>query len=635
MLIKELSMLYPSSHQKGYFPNWCLIFVFAALLIGVVVTKIADYDFWWHLNLGRQIFEQMTPIVVDQFSYTFAGVSQFNGEWLADLTIYLSYLLGGFGGVAVLKVVLLAVTFFFLAKAACLGSDQDKVSLVAVVLSLVVVLFALRFRLFVRPFLFSYLFVGMFLFLLQKYRHDFNYKRLWILPVLVILWANCSKGFFYGPLLVGLLAMSELFEGRRNKHLWVLFLLTLGASCLNPEGSQPYVSLIKVMTGTSLLNLVGEHQPLSAQLLWGQSWHYFIGFQILFAGCLVYFLAMKGWRNIFLLLVFMVFVTPSFFLVRMIDFFALTACLPFYLFCEQVFVKFRISDFCHSRTVISGMAILLFCLILYAVPNNSTYAFGLGPKEKNIPAGALAFLENNDVEGRLFNSYPYGGYISWISPERKVFIDGRVNQLYTPDFHKDYFRIIGEPDQWAAAEKRWGFTVAILEYEKMSMGRHYPAHLVTNPNWVPVYWDKHTIVYIKDIPKHSELIKKYGYRVARPVFYDFKYLQHMQASKNQSELMAGLNEDIARDQNNQEVRLAKAFYLFKLNSSYYQREILAELDASLALEPNVAMEHSTKGYFLLRKGDKAGALKKAEEALRLDPSDRGGKALLKMLNQEK
>jgi hypothetical protein len=58
--------------------------------------------------------------------------------------------------------------------------------------------------------------------------------------------------------------------------------------------------------------------------------------------------------------------------------------------------------------------------------------------------------------------------------------------------------------------------------------------------------------------------------------------------------MVGLNEDIARDQNNQEVRLAKAFYLFKLNSSYYQREILAELDASLALEPNVAMEHSKK-----------------------------------------
>jgi hypothetical protein len=37
----------------------------------------------------------------------------------------------------------------------------------------------------------------------------------------------------------------------------------------------------------------------------------------------------------------------------------------------------------------------------------------------------------------------------------------------------------------------------------------------------------------------------------------------------------------------------------------------------------------------MRKGDKAGALEKAEETLRLDPSDRGGKALLKMLSQEK
>lgn len=619
------------SHRNNRFFSWCLISTFVVLLVGVAVTKVADYDFWWHLNLGRQIFDKMTPVVVDQFSYTFSGAEQFNGEWLADLFIYLSYSLGGFGGVAVLKILLLSATFYLLAQVVCLGREQDNVTLVAVVLSLVVVLFALRFRLFIRPFLFSYLFLALFLVVLQKYRHDFSCRLLWILPVLEVIWANCSKGFFFGPLLVGLMAISNLLEGRRDKRIWALALLTLGASCLSPEGARLYSMLTAIMSDSRSTMFVGEQQSLTAQLLWGQSWNYFVGFQMLFAGSLVYLVAMKGWRNIFLLLVFLAFAIPPFFMVRMIDFFALIAFLPFYLFCEKLLVRFRLVVFLRSNTAIGGMSVLLLCLLLYAVPNNSTYAFGIGPKEKNTPVGALAFLERNNVEGRLFNSYPYGGYLAWMSPKRKVFIDGRVNQLYPPDFHESYFRIIGEPSQWAAAEKAWGFTVAVLEYDKLSMGRHYPVHLATNPDWMPVYWDRDSVVYVKDIPKHFELIERYGYRVARPTFYDLEYLKHTQASSSRAETISGLNADIERDPNNQEVRLAKVYYLYNSNASYYRKEILAELDASLALEPDLAQEHSALGVMLLMEGNQKGALRAAEEALRINPADEGALYLLERL----
>lgn len=218
-----------------------------------------------------------------------------------------------------------------------------------------------------------------------------------------------------------------------------------------------------------------------------------------------------------------------------------------------------------------------------------------------------------------------------MSPKRKVFIDGRVNQLYPPDFHESYFRIIGEPSQWAAAEKAWGFTVAVLEYDKLSMGRHYPVHLATNPDWMPVYWDRDSVVYVKDIPKHFELIERYGYRVARPTFYDLEYLKHTQASSSRAETISGLNADIERDPNNQEVRLAKVYYLYNSNASYYRKEILAELDASLALEPDLAQEHSALGVMLLMEGNQKGALRAAEEALRINPADEGALYLLERL----
>jgi hypothetical protein len=56
------------------------LFSFALVSVGFAVTKVADYDFWWHLNLGREIFLSGWPILVDSFSYTFEGAPQFNGE---------------------------------------------------------------------------------------------------------------------------------------------------------------------------------------------------------------------------------------------------------------------------------------------------------------------------------------------------------------------------------------------------------------------------------------------------------------------------------------------------------------------------------------------------------------------------
>ncbi len=340
--------------------NWTLVFAFMVLLVGIVVKKISDYDFWWHLNLGRQIFEQMAPVVTDKFSYTFADVSQFNGEWFADLMIYMGYLVGGFSGIAALKVILISSTFYFLAKAMYFELDRDKGALVVVILSLVVVLFALRFRLFVRPFLFSYLFVSIFLFLLQKYRHEANHKLLWVLPVLQIVWVNCSKGYFFGPLLIGLMAISELLEGKRDKRIWLVLLLTLGASCLSPEGWHSYTPLMTFMSNQSGVALVGEHQALSAQLLWGQAWHYFVGFQILLVGGLIYLVAMKGWRNIFLSLAFLAFAIPPFFMVRMIDFFALIAVLTFCLFLQKLFITIGIYRFTLSRFTTGGLALFFY-----------------------------------------------------------------------------------------------------------------------------------------------------------------------------------------------------------------------------------------------------------------------------------
>ena len=42
------------------------------------------------------------------------------------------------------------------------------------------------------------------------------------------------------------------------------------------------------------------------------------------------------------------------------------------------------------------------------------------------PKEAVVFLKENDVCGRLFNDYGWGGYLIWKLPSEKLFIDGRM-----------------------------------------------------------------------------------------------------------------------------------------------------------------------------------------------------------------
>ncbi|HEC15058.1 MAG TPA: hypothetical protein ENI99_00565 [Sedimenticola sp.] len=600
------------------------------LIAGFSLTRIADYDFWWHLNLGRQIFQAGTPVVADAFSYTFAGAPQFNGEWLADLSFFLAYDAGGFAGVALLKTALVLATFFVLYRTLMTLSPGDAGRwFLAVVLTLTVVLFALRFRLFIRPYLFSFLFLSLFLFLLVRFSKTGDARPLWLLPLIELLWANTSKGLFLGPLLVGVFVAGGLMNRRFDRRLPMVLAGVALASVCSPEGLRPYGFLL-AFAANPALHAVGEQQALSPGLLWGSGWRYTAGYQLLVLGSLGYFLFQGGWRNGPRLLLFAAFFAASLLMIRMIGLFALVAGM-FFVFPLHRLLQGLPDRLFQRPAAANGLAgVLLLALGGLSIPGNETYAFGIGPNENNIPAGAVAWLDREGIEGRIMNSYPFGGYIPWASPGRKVFIDGRINQLYPPAFHQGYFRIIEDADGWAAAERQWGFTVAVLEYDHMSLGRHFPLHLNRNPNWALVFWDGRTVVYLKRTPENQELIQRHGYRIIRPNFNDFSYLDRLlplgRSKKMGDALERRIDLEAARNPGNQEARLARLFLLSNLGRLSDER-MLQEIEATLAMAPDVAIEHSAAAYLYLRLGREDRAREEVARALALDPEDGQARAL--------
>jgi len=58
------------------------------------------------------------------------------------------------------------------------------------------------------------------------------------------------------------------------------------------------------------------------------------------------------------------------------------------------------------------------------------------------PRDALHFMQQEQITGRLFHDYLFGGYLEWNSPALKTFADGRTDIFIYNGVLNDYLEII-------------------------------------------------------------------------------------------------------------------------------------------------------------------------------------------------
>ena len=592
--------------------------LFALLVVLFCMTRYADYDLWWHMKLGESLLATGGLYRLDTFSYTFAGHPQFTGEWLADLLIYLAYVAGGLLGVNLLKGTVLLGAFGFMYGALRDRTREEEQGFTAVILTLLVMLFALRFRLYVRPYIFSIFFLAVYLWCFSRYARTRDQRLLYVLPVLQVVWANLSVGAVFGPVVAGFFVIGEMAADRQRPflHLPVLFLIA-AATLVNPETYRIYTLALN-LSGDPFKAFVGEYQPLTAQILWGYGLRYTLPFQILVVVATLYFVLCRGWRNLFHLLLVAFFLYETVQQVRMIELATLAAGL-----CAVMPVARLISPVARflkggARFIPVAVALVLVGVIPVSVVGNRTYVFGYGLKQDAFPDGALAFLDREHVAGRMFNSYSFGGYLIWTAPERKVFFDGRYARLYNPDFYRLYNDALSGADAWRTAAQRYGFDYALFEYDLKS--RNFPRHLADNPDWALVYWDNHAVVYLKRTPANQPVIDHYEYRVTRPNFYNFSYLGRYREPAAVRAALSSVNREIALNPANQEPYLAKAFLLYQQGPAAYPTALEA-VRAAMPLRPDLAMKHSALAFLLAEQGFAEQARAEISRALELDPFD--------------
>jgi hypothetical protein len=468
----------------------------AVLCFGLLSPEIRDSDFWWHLRTGQYIVETRSLPVPDPFAYTTAAaplaypseavVRRFNltHEWLAQALFYAAYRAAGFPGVVLLRALLLTA---FCGLAGLLAWRRSGVPDRGWIAGLIAAAIAVPFAL-DRPQFFTYLFLALTMVILESRR------RLWLLLPLFLIWANCHGGFFLGWVVLGAYCAEALVARLRHRPLaeeralWMWSAAAVLASGINPNGFRAVQVLLLYRSSAMQSYLLEWARPE----LWPPP---------LFALLLAAAAAAMVWARR---------------TVRITDWLLLAAFSAAAFTAERntIFIGFFAPVFLaaylpwkRALPAAAGWiaAIALVCGIYVGTATGNSFEFRAA--EWRYPKGAVEFLATHQVTGRMFNTYEYGGYLTWrLWPRERVFIDGRA---LSEQVFGDYARVLYNHDGSggkSAAEllDQYGVQVIVMNTFEYATGTVYLlAPALADPaqtDWKLVYRDPQALVWMRRPP---------------------------------------------------------------------------------------------------------------------------------------
>ena len=226
-------------------PRRALCAAVVVLTAAVGLDALSDPDVWWHLRLGQWILGHGRIPTVELFSYTAGGKPLVAHEWFAGVTFAV---LDGAGGLLLLALVMGAVSWSGLAATALRGRMRGA-GPVTIALGLALAAKAAQPVLGTRPQVFTFALLCWTLWVADSYLRGGG-RRVWILPLIFLVWANLHAGFVagIGALVILLLAEAvkrrfragELMPVERLRTLSLVTGVSAIAACINPDGPKVY-----------------------------------------------------------------------------------------------------------------------------------------------------------------------------------------------------------------------------------------------------------------------------------------------------------------------------------------------------------------------------------------------------------
>lgn len=474
--------------------------LFICILVMVCVRGSAlfnaDGDLGRHITIGNQMLANGIPFY-DIFSHTMAGRYMVSHEWVAQILFAGAHQWMGLSGDVLLTAILIATTFTLVFREMRHRGIQYLPALLFTVLGA----FASIIHWLSRPHIFTFLFVAMWTFNLQRTSEGKGHK-IWIFPLLMWVWANTHGAFITGfVILFAYLAgwgweyLSGTADATVGKKLALVGILSLAVTFINPYGWHLWETSVGYFGNDFLVDYTVEYQS--------PDFHEFSGlpFMLLLMLALVapavgrklraheaFLLA--GWSALGL------------YSERNIPLFAIVSA-PFlgYMF-QPVFDKISLSDrveqaigsvekqLAGNPFVLPVLATLLMgILMVRGYPVDST---GLNYRydPEKFPVEAANWLEDHPQDGKMFNQFGWGGYVLYrLWPQQRVFIDGQTD-FYGEALTLDYVAVTYLREGWQEVLVRYAVDWALIGANEIALSEALQSEL----GWRILYADNTAVI---------------------------------------------------------------------------------------------------------------------------------------------
>jgi hypothetical protein len=435
-------------YRRWLMPDFSFCLWLALLLVLLAepqrISMVAsDGDACMHWRVGEDMLRSGQVVRADVYSHTMPGAPVITKEWLAEILFAAAGRLGGLYGLSVLGALVIATTFWLLHRQ-LLRDGNDL--LVATVVTLLAA-WAGVIHWLARPHVFTFLMVVLWNNALRRFEADGHAARFAAtLAVLMLFWVN-----LHGAFLVGFVILGAYWLGAAVEFVWpttavpraaarlklsvltLAGLLALAVSLLNPNGWRLHLHNIQFMRSSYLTGLLFEHQPMDLRSPDA------LGFLVWLAALVTALVLRQRPRLTAAAAILVVgWVCLAFYAVRNIPLMALiTAPIVAPAFSARAGGRWRETA---QRLGAMNAASNGWLVVMLA----ALAAIMLMPRPTEMPpdrwpVNAVKFIKQHPEQfaGRMLNQHVWGGYLMWVMPEHKVFVDGRTD-FYGEAFIRDF-----------------------------------------------------------------------------------------------------------------------------------------------------------------------------------------------------
>jgi hypothetical protein len=485
--------------------------IFVALLASLVFTPLSakllgDAGIGWHIRTGQEILATHAIPRVDPFS---AQIRKpwIAWEWLYDVVVGRLELSTGLNGVVWFTGVVIATVFAAVFRLLVKRGTDVLVALLVTLLAMS----ASTIHFLARPHVLSWLFVLIWLWILDSRESDEHHsdKRLWLLPLLMLIWVNVHGGFLLGLVLLGIFwlgsvwtwlrlsesrieeSLQKIAAGKRVRQLTLEGLASAVASLVNPYGWHLHMHIFSYLCNRFFMDHIDEFQSPNFH---GIAQRCFLVLLLItvaaLAGCgnrlrlsqtllalFAVYAALYSSRNIPISSIFLAAIVGS------------LISLP----AAKGFVqRMGVMDSTrrgHLWPIVATVATLMIALNGGRIGTMPLMDAHFGARR--MPVDAVSFVAHSGVHGPVLSPDYWGGYLIYrLYPRNKVVIDDR-HDFYGEPFLSSYLTMMRVEPGWEDFFK-WRSSCLVLPRSAA-----LSAVLSKTSEWKPVYSDEVAIVFVR------------------------------------------------------------------------------------------------------------------------------------------